>query len=174
MRVKAAATVGGRAPRLAEHEELARSLAVSALDRRTRIADRIAEEIAGEVPQYLSTADAAVVLADVREHCDAQVQMFLASFVEGTPPQQLDLGFACEACTRRVGQGVSLPAILHSFRIGQRVTWRAILQEAERVPGGDAAAVLLVEPSLHYIDTMSTLLAELSERIAAEIVGSHT
>lgn len=144
-----------------EELEIARSLAVAALGRRTRIADRMVHEIATDVREYLGAADSASVLADVREHCDAQVQTFLASFVDGVSPETLDLSFAYEACTRRVRQGVPLTAILHSFRIGQRVTWTAVLHEAELVPSGRTAAVLLVEPSLRYIDTMSTLLAEI-------------
>ncbi|MGD0456014.1 MAG: helix-turn-helix domain-containing protein, partial [Solirubrobacteraceae bacterium] len=74
---------------------------------------------------------------------------------------ELDLEFVEQAIMRRVRQGIPLEAILHSFRIGHQVLWAAVLRHADGIPGGPAGAILIVEPSIRYIDTVSTRLAEI-------------
>jgi hypothetical protein len=144
--------------------KIAREIAETMLRLHASIAEQMVRAIADEIPEYASSDDAATVLADVTAHCDAQAQAFFSSFLSGAPPEALDIGFAEDAVTRRVRQGVPLEAILHSFRIGHQVAWSAILEHADRVRGGRTAAVLLVDPSIRFIDAMSTLVADVYVR----------
>jgi hypothetical protein len=91
---------------------------------------------------------------------DAHIRSFLRSLQDPTPPDELDLGFVEQAIMRRVRQGVPLEAIHHAFRIGHLVLWAAGVDHASGISGGRAAAILIVQPSIRYIDTVSTRVAE--------------
>ncbi len=120
--------------------------------------------IDGEVTAYTATGEARRILADVRAHCDAHITSFLSSLQAGAASIEPDLGFVEEAIVRRVRQGIPLEAILQSFRVGHQVLWAAVIDCASRVPGGRAAAILIVGPSMQYIDTVSTRVAEVYMR----------
>jgi PucR-like helix-turn-helix protein/diguanylate cyclase with GGDEF domain len=141
--------------------EIARRIARELLDDHERIASQMVEAIDRGVSAYADTGDRRQVLADVRSHCCAHIRSFLSSLQQDpTPPAQLDLSFVEQAIMRRVRQGIPLEAIQHSFRIGHQVLWTAVIDHASGVPGGRAAAILIVQPSIRYIDTVSTLVAE--------------
>jgi len=140
--------------------DIAHDIAGALLDDHERIASQMTAAIDGEVAAYASTGDARRVLADVRAHCDAHISSFLSRLLDPQPPSELNLGFVEEAIMRRVRQGIPLDAILHSFRIGHQVIWTAVIDCASGIPGGRAAAILIVQPSIRYIDTVSTLVAE--------------
>jgi hypothetical protein len=144
----------------AEDRAIARRIARALLDDYERIASQMVEAIDRGVTAYADTGNAPQVLADVRAHCCAHIRSFLSSLHDPTPASELDLGFVEEAIMRRVRQGVPLEAILHSFRIGHEVLWTAVVDQASDIPGGRAAAILIVQPSIAYIDTVSTRVAE--------------
>lgn len=139
--------------------EIASDIARALLDDHERIASQIVAAVDREVRAYADAAEARLVLADVRAHCDAHVRAFLSSL--RSPPEELDLAFVEEAIMRRVGQGIPLEAILHSFRIGHQVFWTAVIDCASAIPGGRSAAILMVQPSIRYIDSVSTRVAEM-------------
>ncbi len=139
---------------------IAREIAGVLLDEHERIASQMTAAIDGEVTAYAATGDARRILLDVRAHCDAHITSFLSGLQAGTPPIEPDLEFVEEAIMRRVRQGIPLEAILQSFRVGHQVLWGAVIDCASSVPGGRAAAILIVQPSIRYIDTVSTRVAE--------------
>ncbi len=119
------------------------------------------EAIDRGVTAYADTGDAQKILADVRAHCCAHIRSFLSSLQDPAPPSELDLEFVEQAIMRRVRQGIPLEAIQHSFRIGHQVLWAVAIEHASDIPGGRAAAILIVQPSIRYIDTVSTRVAEI-------------
>lgn len=147
-----------------QDDEIAREIAGALLDEHERIATQMVAAIDSEVTAYAATGDARRILADVRAHCDAHITSFLSSLQAGTAPIEPDLGFVEEAIVRRVRQGIPVEAILQSFRVGHQVLWTAVIESASRVPGGRAAAILIVGPSMRYIDTVSTRVAEVYMR----------
>jgi DNA-binding PucR family transcriptional regulator len=144
----------------AEDADVARQIARALLDDHEMIASQMVEAIDRGVTAYADTGDARQVLADVRTHCCAHLSSFLSNLQDPTPPSEPDLGFAEQAIMRRVRQGIPLEAIQHSFRIGHQVLWAAVIDHASGIPGGRAAAILIVQPSIRYIDTVSTRVAE--------------
>lgn len=147
-----------------EDDDIAREIAGALLDEHERIATQMVAAIDGEVTAYAASGEARRILADVRAHCDAHITSFLSSLQAGATSIEPDLGFVEEAIVRRVRQGIPLEAILQSFRVGHQVLWTAVIDCASRVPGGRAAAILIVGPSMQYIDTVSTRVAEVYMR----------
>jgi len=140
--------------------DVARQIARALLDDHERIASQMVAAIDRGVTAYADTGDARQILADVRTHCCAHISSFLSSLQDPTTPSEPDLGFVEQAIMRRVRQGIPLEAIQHSFRIGHQVLWAAVIEQASSIPGGRAAAILIVQPSIRYIDTVSTRVAE--------------
>jgi hypothetical protein len=128
-------------------------------DRRPIVAE-IVSAIEAQVGEYALPHGGRRSLADLAGHCDAHVAGFVAGLLDGTPAERLDLSFVEATVVRRVGQGIPLEAILHAFRIGHQVFWSAVIEHAERVAGGRAAAVAIVQPSISYVDAVSTRVAE--------------
>jgi hypothetical protein len=144
----------------AKDVDIARQIARALLDDHERIASQMVEAIDRGVTAYADTGDARLLLADVRTHCCAHIRSFLSGLQDPTPSSELDLSFVEQAIMRRVRQGIPLEAIQHSFRIGHQVLWAAVIDHASGVPGGRGAAILIVQPSIRYIDTVSTRVAE--------------
>jgi DNA-binding PucR family transcriptional regulator len=127
---------------------------------RERVVAGMVAAITGDIGDYEAAPDVAAVLEDLREHCDAHVSAFLASAEHGTIPEGDDLEFVRTMIGRRVAQGIPLDAVLHAFRIGHQVVWEAIVAHAEAVPDGPRNAILLVRPSMQYVDAISTCVAD--------------
>ncbi len=143
-----------------EETGIARQIARALLDDHERIASQMVEAIDRGVTAYARTGEAEHVLADVRGHCCAHITSFLSSLQDPAPSSEANLAFVEQAIVRRVRQGIPLEAIHHSFRIGHQVLWSKVIEHASGIPGGQAAAILIVEPSIRYIDTVSTRVAE--------------
>ncbi len=125
-----------------------------------RIVTHMVTTIDQEVTGYGRTDDVRLVLEDLQAHCTAHLKSFFTSLQEEIPAGDLDLGFVDEAIMRRVRQGITLDAILHAFRIGHQVAWASAIDYASAVEGGRSAALLMVQPSIRYIDTVSNRVAE--------------
>lgn len=156
-RAEAARTIADR-PDLAEASA---SIADRLIGDHAAIADRMVREIVAEIGDYEAGLGAGPLLADVREHCDAHIRSVLASVRTGVANEELDHSFLVEATRRRARQGIGLDAVLHAFRIGHQVLWKAIADEAAVVAGGSDAAVQMVELLIHYIDHASTVVADI-------------
>jgi sugar diacid utilization regulator len=141
-------------------QEIADGIVVGLLEVHEQIAERMMEAINAEVTEYQGAADPELVLADAREHCDAQIRSCLIGMRDRIAPADLDLSYIEETIARRVNQGIPLVSVLHSFRVGHRILWNAAFEFADRVDGGRAAAILLVQPMIQYIHTASTMVAD--------------
>jgi len=140
--------------------EIAERIVARLSDEYERIAQDTLTAIVGEISAYEESDDARAVLADLRAHCEANIRAFLTNVQDGGVPAGNEAAFVEDAIVRRVRQGIPLDAILHAFRIGHQIVWSAIIDEAGRIPGGRAAAILLVQPSMRYIDDVSTRVAD--------------
>lgn len=103
---------------------------------------------------------------DVLGHLERNIRCLLEAILYDVSPDDLDLGFVEEAAVRRVRQGIGMDDFLHAFRVGHRVVWQAILDEAGDGPAGLRAALELALPAMNYIDRASTVIARtyLAER----------
>jgi sugar diacid utilization regulator len=135
-------------------------IAAALLRDHERIVTHMVATIDREVTGYGSADVAPLVLEDLQAHCTAHLTSFFTSLREEIPAGDLDLQFVDEAIMRRVRQGITLEAILHAFRIGHQVAWASAIDYAGAVDGGRSAALLMVQPSIHYIDTVSNRVAE--------------
>ncbi len=64
------------------------------------------------------------------------------------------------SASRRVHQDVSLPSLLHSYRIWGACTWGAVLAEVDRDPSLAAAALELACRIFDYVDHLSVTVAQ--------------
>jgi len=147
-------------PELHTDAEIAARIVARLRAEHERIAEDTLTAIVGEISAYEDSEDARAVLADLRNHCRTNIDAFLASVQDDDRFTVEQAAFVEDAIVRRVRQGIPLDAILHAFRIGHQVVWGAIIDEAGRIPGGRGAAILLVQPSMRYIDAVSTQVAD--------------
>jgi len=138
----------------------AQGIAGALLRDHERIVTQMVSTIDSEVSEYRGADNASLLLADLQAHCTAHLKSFFTSLLEEIPAGDLDLGFVDEAIVQRARQGITLDAILHAFRIGHQVAWASAIDYADAVDGGRSAALLMVQPSIRYIDTVSNRVAE--------------
>ncbi len=127
--------------------------------REDALADGMLAEIARQIDEYAGDERAELRVA-VREHCLTHVRLFLDVVVTGRALQPGELPFLPATAAQRVQQGVPLDAVLHAFRVGHRCVWDAIVATAADDPAGEAAALAMARPSMEYIDSVSSAVAD--------------
>ncbi|MGH2938618.1 MAG: PucR family transcriptional regulator [Solirubrobacterales bacterium] len=127
--------------------------------------------ITTEIAAYQTTPSPQAVLADVREHCDAHIQGVLASIRGAGPQPNPKRSLLADVAARRIRQGIPLDSVLHAFRIGHEVLWKVIADRADTMPRGPEAVVLMVQPLMHYIDQVSTIVADVYLREQQHLVA---
>jgi hypothetical protein len=130
-----------------------------------QLADQVFAAVTGEIGDYRGPDKAGDdreltdFWRDVRSFGDATIREALKSVrTDGMPPSEA-LDYVKEVTIRRVDQRVPLDAILHAFRIGHRVVWAAVLEEADTLEEGRSAVVELTIPFMRYVDAVSTCIA---------------
>lgn len=125
-----------------------------------RIADLMVARIREEIPAYRAIVDESII-ADVRSDCEENVRIIARSWRTGDGgPAGTDLGFIHSVATRRASQLVPLDALLHAYRVGQRVLWEWILEVGRGRSGWEAVVLDLTATVLRHIDVVSTALAD--------------
>lgn len=127
--------------------------------RHKEIADEAVEAMRREIPEYHSIEDPDL-LADIHAVADRNILAFIRSIMSGGPVGDEELEQMRRSAIRRANQSVPLDAVLHAYRVGQRVTWESIVREAGKQPGGRAAALSLVTAVFDYVNLVSTTIAE--------------
>ena len=120
--------------------------------------------ITREVSYHSPLAEPDALLADIREHCDDAAPGVSVELSQRRASREAGHRVRRECSHAPGASRGSAEPVLHSFRVGHQVVWQAILRQADRVQGGRTAAILLVEPSIHYTDAMSTLVADVYVR----------
>jgi hypothetical protein len=138
---------------------------------RDRVVDRMVATIVGEIPQYGSHPDDAMV-RDLHDHVVANVDLFLRVAKDDRAPSAAELVFIRRAVEARIAQGFPIDQVLHAFRIGQRVLWETIMSEARSLGAGAEAALSLALPAMQYTDAASSEFTERYVRLEQELRAS--
>ncbi len=160
----------GSAPVVELDRERTRVLA-RIVRQRDRVVERMVATIVGEIPQYGSHPDDAMV-RDLHDHVAANVDLFLRVAKDDRAPTTAELVFIRQAVEARIAQGFPIDQVLHAFRIGQRVLWETIMSEARTLGAGAEAALSLALPAMQYTDAASSEFTERYVRLEQELRAS--
>jgi sugar diacid utilization regulator len=139
--------------------EEGRRLVERLLRRRRELAEGIVADVQREIVDYGSLG-ALTMADDVLEVSLLTISDMLESLLDESPEQTRDLDVIRRSAARRVHQEVSLPSLLHSYRIWGVKVWQAVLDEAGDDPVMREAALGLVSRIFDYVDRISITLAQ--------------
>jgi hypothetical protein len=130
---------------------------VAGLDRRREeLARAMTDAVLAEVPEFSAVADP-LLRDEVLEHSRGHIDAFIGCVAAGEAPSAEQLEFVRARGAKRAAELVPLDALLHSYRIGQREVWRAIVLEAGA--DGAEAAVALSGLTITYTNAISNAIA---------------
>jgi hypothetical protein len=124
--------------------------------RQREVVQAMTDAIVAEIPTY---GENSALVADVRAHVDAHVAGLLLTARRGSSLEPDEVGFVRATAQRRIEQSIPLEDILHAFRIGQRIYWQAILQEADARTVSARDVLPLALATMTYVDAISTEIA---------------
>ncbi|HWB75918.1 MAG TPA: helix-turn-helix domain-containing protein [Nannocystaceae bacterium] len=138
-----------------------------------RLAEQIQSRTRDEVPFYTEIVDR-TRLTEVAAHCRTHAETVVKSLREGRVPSSSELAFVRELAGQRARQLNPLPALLHAYRIGYRVTWEAVVDAAAHASAERELVVELAELALRYFEAISSeaVAAFSSERERAMVATS--
>ncbi len=118
-----------------------------------RMVDRFRAEIAGyrRLPEP-------VVMGQIFEICRENVELFFRSILEAKGPTDAELSPFRESAKDRAGEGMPLEDLLHAYRLGGRMGWKAITDEAR--PEERPALLMGAERLMDYVDRVSAVVAQ--------------
>lgn len=141
-----------------------------------RLAERIQSRTRDEVSFYTEIVDR-TRLTEVAAHCRTHAETVVKSLREGRVPSSSELAFVRELAGQRARQLNPLPALLHAYRIGYRVTWESVVEAAAEAGTEREPMVELAELALRYFEAISSeaVAAFSSERERAMVAtsGAH-
>lgn len=129
-----------------------RVLAQQAVGDLDRLTDRLVEDILRDDPSYAGGR-----AEELRRSCRDNLARILGTLSgDGESADVLDAPRATGQ--RRAEQGVPLEAVLHAYRLGHRVVWDALVEQAK---GGGSVEILLEAASQVWelVDTFSSAVA---------------
>lgn len=125
----------------------------------TDLTDLAIARVNADEPEY---AESLVSQADLRRSMMRTLALALARVAGDDIPEELETA-ASEVGRLRAEQGLSLPALLHSYRIDLRILWEAIIRE------GRAVGAVPDEALMEY----SIVVWEAVEANTAEVVDAY-
>lgn len=137
----------------------ARRLVERLLLRREELARAIVADVRHEVVDY-SGLGRLTVSDDILATALLTISDLLEGLLEEDAAMRANVEAIRRSASRRVHQEVSLPALLHSYRIWGAKVWQAVLKEAEAAPALQQGALELVTPIFAYVDLLSITLAQ--------------
>lgn len=151
----------------AEHELLAR-----VYRRANDIARGIVETYRREVLDYKDLS-AVTLLEDVLPTGMLLLEDLLQQLERHAQPSVRAVNDVCRSAARRVHQEVSLPSLLHTYRIWGAAVWHEIATEADKDPALRDAALRLVAPLMAYVDQISIYVAQVYLEESTGLVRGH-
>lgn len=139
---------------MAEHQLLSR-----VAERAGDIARNIVDIYRREILDYRSL-NHTTIAEDVLPNATLTLQDLLRRLQTRGEPTMQELDDIRRAASRRVHQEVSLPALLHTYRIWGRVVWHEIAVEAQKDSTLRDAALRLAEPVMDYVNQVSMAVAQ--------------
>jgi sugar diacid utilization regulator len=129
------------------------------LDRNEDVVARtIAEAVRREVKEYAAFTGPEQI-ADVVDDTRGHLQTFSRCAPSGRMPDVGELNFISALAQLRAAAGFPLEAMLHAFRVGHRVLWDWLVDQADDSRKGDIA--LAITPFMHeYLGVVTRRLTE--------------
>ena len=121
------------------------------------VAERMVARFRSEIAGYKRLPEA-VVIGQILEICRENVELFFRSILEEQEPTDAELAPFRESAKDRAGEGMPLEDLLHAYRLGGRMGWQAITEEAtaEERP----ALLMGAERLMDYVDRVSAVVAQ--------------
>lgn len=130
-----------------------RVLAQQALGDLPRLTDRLVEDILRDEPSY---AGGRAAEADLRRSCHDNLARILGTLSGAEGGDVLDAPRSTGQ--RRAEQGVPLEAVLHSYRLGHRIVWDSLVEQAR--DGGSVEVLLEAAAQVwELVDSFSSEVA---------------
>lgn len=127
--------------------------------RREELARSIVADVRNEVVDY-SGLGRLTVSDDILQMSLLTISDLLDGLSAEHPTLRPNVEAIRRSASRRVHQEVSLPALLHSYRIWGAKIWQAVLDEAGEDQALRQGALELVTPIFGYVDLLSVTLAQ--------------
>lgn len=142
-------------------------LSAAVLDDLPALTDRLVEAILAEDPSY--SGPGRTSREDLHRSCFNNLERILRCLT-GTTQPGIDLFDAPRATgTRRAEQGMPLESVLHAYRLGYRIIWERLVQQARVAgPGGIEALVEAATEVWAIIDEFSSIVADAYRQTEAD------
>ena len=132
-----------------------------------RVRDRSDELVAGMLELYrreiadYAALDPAELAGDVRRVSEHNLGIMLDNLERGEPLRAEQLDPSRRGAARRVHAGVSLPGMLHAFRLWGQVVWECVLEVADAdQPAEREAALQIAGLIIRHVDQVSRAVAQ--------------
>lgn len=132
-----------------------------------RVRERSDELVAGMLERYrreiadYAALDPAELAGDVRRVSEHNLGIMLDNLERGEPLRAEQLDPSRRGAARRVHAGVSLPGMLHAFRLWGQVVWECVLEVADAgQPAEREAALEIAGLIIRHVDQVSRAVAQ--------------
>jgi PucR C-terminal helix-turn-helix domain/GGDEF-like domain len=122
------------------------------------IAEIVASALLSEVDGY-QLLRAGNLAEEFRVQCIEHMRLFLKMARTGKAPKPEELEFIRQVGLRRADELSPLHALLHGYRVGQRLIWEWVVREAGPTPEGTQASLSLTATLLDYQEIASSVVA---------------
>jgi PucR C-terminal helix-turn-helix domain len=122
------------------------------------VAREMVERFRHEIAGYRRLPDS-VLGGQIFEVSRRNVELFFRSLSEGAEPSEAELAAFRESARNRAAEGMPLEDLLHAYRLGGRLGWRAIAAAAEG-PVEQQALLAGAELLMRYVDQVSAAVAQ--------------
>jgi hypothetical protein len=99
-----------------------------------------------------------VVMGQIADIVLRNVEIFFRSVVDGRPPSEADLITFRESAKARATEGMPLEDLLHAYRLGGRLGWQAIVDEA--TPEEQSTLKSGADLLMAYVDRVTAAVTE--------------
>jgi PucR-like helix-turn-helix protein len=122
------------------------------------VAREMIEAFRHEIAGYRRLPES-VLMGQIFDVSRSNVELFFRSVSEGAEPTEAELAAFRESARNRAAEGMPLEDLLHAYRLGGRLGWRAIAGAAE---DADEERALLggAELLMRYVDQVSAAVAQ--------------
>jgi hypothetical protein len=136
-----------------------RELLVALIDRvdPADIARRMVATFRTDITGYTRVPES-VLAGQILEVCQRNVELFFRSITEARGPTEDELLMFRESARSRAEEGLPLEDVLHAYRLGGRLGWQTLLDEAR--PDEYPALLAAAEQLMRYVDSVSAAVAQ--------------
>ncbi len=122
------------------------------------VASEMVTKFRAEIASYRRLPDS-VLMGQIFDVSRRNVELFFRSVTDGVEPSEEELESLRASARNRASEGMPLEDLLHAYRVGGRLGWRALLAAAE-APEEHRALLGAAEPLMRYVDQVSAAVAQ--------------